>query len=418
MKKVVFGLTAMLLVNSVGITSEAASKPKLNYSKISLYGGSSKQLKVKNTKKKVKFSTSNKKVAKVSSKGKVTAVKKGTCKVYAKVSGKTLTCKVTVKAKKKATTEAKTTEKKTTEKRTTEKRTTEKRTTEKRTTEKRTTEKKTTEKATTEKPTDTEKTTEVPVHVHSYSEKKVDATECGCYGKIVYTCSCGDTYSVVDKDNVLQHAFVYIKTVTHTCTTIGYDHYKCSRCGLGEKRNIVDAKGHHYIEKEGVYSNNCTSYEVTFECENCGDTYKESSSGSVARHDFVEVSRVEPTCCDGVIHKKCSRCGTTADEVIKSKVSTHTGMVLFVLDREWSQTKVNSLLAAGVPQSVINNRVSITENDFIGKATSISSYYLYCKNCNEVLSEGGCITMSTSNSTPSGNINFMQYKNIFLGYLD
>lgn len=55
------------------------------------------QLKMQWTKGKVKWSSSNKKVATVNSKGKVTAKKKGTAKISAKVGGKTYKCKITVK---------------------------------------------------------------------------------------------------------------------------------------------------------------------------------------------------------------------------------------------------------------------------------------------------------------------------------
>ncbi|MDD5948638.1 MAG: Ig-like domain-containing protein, partial [Lachnospiraceae bacterium] len=61
---------------------------------------------MKNTKKKVTWKSSNKKVAKVSKKGKVTALKKGTAKITAKVSGKKFTCNVNVVKKKKSTTQA------------------------------------------------------------------------------------------------------------------------------------------------------------------------------------------------------------------------------------------------------------------------------------------------------------------------
>ena len=49
-------------------------------------------------KKAVKWSSSNNKVVKVSSKGKITAVKTGTATVKARIAKKTLTCKVTVKS--------------------------------------------------------------------------------------------------------------------------------------------------------------------------------------------------------------------------------------------------------------------------------------------------------------------------------
>ncbi len=62
-----------------------------------------KALKLTGVKGKVKWLTSNKKVATVSSKGVVKAVKAGTVKITAKVGKKKYTCKITVKAVKKAT---------------------------------------------------------------------------------------------------------------------------------------------------------------------------------------------------------------------------------------------------------------------------------------------------------------------------
>ncbi|MCI8307107.1 MAG: hypothetical protein HFH14_03560 [Lachnospiraceae bacterium] len=90
---------------------DAAKKPKLSKSKLTMTVGSSKTLKVKNYKKKVTWKTSKKAVAKLSSvkktSVKVTAKKKGSAKVTAtvKVSGKkkVLTCKVTVNPKTVAT---------------------------------------------------------------------------------------------------------------------------------------------------------------------------------------------------------------------------------------------------------------------------------------------------------------------------
>ena len=80
-------------------TVEAASKVKLNKKKVTLYVGKSTTLKVKGTKKKVKWSSNKKSVATVSSKGKVKAKKKGTATITAKVGKKKYKCKVTVKKK-------------------------------------------------------------------------------------------------------------------------------------------------------------------------------------------------------------------------------------------------------------------------------------------------------------------------------
>lgn len=77
------------------------AEPALNLTKATLTkkkGAShTVQLKMQWAKGKVKWSSSNKKVATVNSKGKVTAKKKGTAKISAKVGGKTYKCKVAVK---------------------------------------------------------------------------------------------------------------------------------------------------------------------------------------------------------------------------------------------------------------------------------------------------------------------------------
>lgn len=89
-------LTITTLVLPQTMNVEGASI-KLNATSLTLKNVRSYTLKVKNTSKKVTWTSSNKKVATVSSKGVVKAVKNGTCYIYAKVSGKKLKCKVTVK---------------------------------------------------------------------------------------------------------------------------------------------------------------------------------------------------------------------------------------------------------------------------------------------------------------------------------
>ena len=88
----------ILFTNIPTSSSYSVQAVKLNTSKKTLVAGSKYTLKVKGTSKKVKWSTSNKKVAKVSSKGKVTAVKTGTTYIKAKVSGKTYSCKIRVES--------------------------------------------------------------------------------------------------------------------------------------------------------------------------------------------------------------------------------------------------------------------------------------------------------------------------------
>lgn len=76
---------------------QVAATVRLNKTKVQLSVGETVKLKVKGTKKKATWSVANKEVLSVTKKGKVTAKKKGTSMVYAKVGKKKLSCKVTVK---------------------------------------------------------------------------------------------------------------------------------------------------------------------------------------------------------------------------------------------------------------------------------------------------------------------------------
>ncbi|MBE6720818.1 MAG: hypothetical protein E7571_09255 [Ruminococcaceae bacterium] len=78
------------------IVAEAASKIKINKTKIYITKGTKYTLKVTGTKKKVKWTVGNKKTATVSTKGVVTAKNKGKTIVTAKVAGKKLKCTVYV----------------------------------------------------------------------------------------------------------------------------------------------------------------------------------------------------------------------------------------------------------------------------------------------------------------------------------
>lgn len=79
------------------ITAEAAAKPSISKKRASLGVRQTLQLKIKNNKKKIKWSSSNKKVAAVSSKGLVTAKKAGRAKITAKIGKKKYYCNITVK---------------------------------------------------------------------------------------------------------------------------------------------------------------------------------------------------------------------------------------------------------------------------------------------------------------------------------
>lgn len=84
-------------INETGYIVEAASV-KISKTKYTMNKGENYTLKIKGTKKKVKWSSNNKKVATVNSKGKVTAKNKGTATITAKVGSKKYKCKITVES--------------------------------------------------------------------------------------------------------------------------------------------------------------------------------------------------------------------------------------------------------------------------------------------------------------------------------
>ena len=96
-KFLITALTMAMCVTMIGTANvSAATKVKLNKTKVTVTVGRSVKLKVKGTKVKVKWLTSNKKVA-VVKKGKVTGKKAGKVVITAKVGKKAYKCKVTVK---------------------------------------------------------------------------------------------------------------------------------------------------------------------------------------------------------------------------------------------------------------------------------------------------------------------------------
>ena len=99
---------ASMIITALPANAQAAGKAKikLSKSKLTLYVGKTKTLKLKGTKKNPKWSSSKKSVATVTKKGKVKAKKKGSTVITAKLGKKKYKCKVTVKSKAAAETKA------------------------------------------------------------------------------------------------------------------------------------------------------------------------------------------------------------------------------------------------------------------------------------------------------------------------
>lgn len=91
-------LPLLLLVTSLfAFSVTAAAAPKLNTKKVTLNAGQTLQLRLTGTTQTVKWSSSRSSVARVSQTGLVSARKKGSATIYAKVGRKKYSCRVTVK---------------------------------------------------------------------------------------------------------------------------------------------------------------------------------------------------------------------------------------------------------------------------------------------------------------------------------
>ncbi|WP_455718346.1 Ig-like domain-containing protein [Anaerosporobacter sp.] len=96
-KRIISSLLTLLLLVAIIVPEQAQAAVKINKTTATLYTGEKVQLKISGSSRNATWTSSNKTVTTVDRKGNVTAKKKGTATITAKVSGKKYKCKVTVK---------------------------------------------------------------------------------------------------------------------------------------------------------------------------------------------------------------------------------------------------------------------------------------------------------------------------------
>ncbi|MBQ4601689.1 MAG: carbohydrate-binding domain-containing protein, partial [Clostridia bacterium] len=109
----------------------------------------------------------------------------------------------------------------------------------------------------------------VEVHTHSYTAVTTDPT-CTDDGNIIYTCSCGDSYT--ESIAALGHSYTATTTIA-TCTEAGYTTYTCSVCEDTYIADEIAALGHSF--GAWVETKAPTTTEVGIEtrtCTVCGAT--------------------------------------------------------------------------------------------------------------------------------------------------
>ena len=130
---------------------------------------------------------------------------------------------------------------------------------------------------------------------------------CTSTGYIKYSCACGYEFTELLPEN---HDYVFIKSVATTCKYVGYDEYKCSRCGNVKKEYYDEELLAHDYRLTKAVEPTCTEhgYDV-YKCTVCGTSKTETRNDELLPHDYV-VTVVEPTCLKGgyTLHR-CSVCG-------------------------------------------------------------------------------------------------------------
>ena len=130
---------------------------------------------------------------------------------------------------------------------------------------------------------------------------------CTSTGYIKYSCACGYEFTELLPEN---HDYVFIKSVATTCKYVGYDEYKCSRCGNVKKEYYDEELPAHDYELTKAVEPTCTEhgYDV-YTCAACGTSKTETRNDELLPHDYV-ATVVEPTCLKGgYTLYKCSVCG-------------------------------------------------------------------------------------------------------------
>lgn len=124
---------------------------------------------------------------------------------------------------------------------------------------------------------------------------------------------------------LLGHEYEFVYCQKATCTSIGYDLYKCV-CGKEEKRNIVDKLEHSY-EKHIISETTCTQIgEIQYICTTCLDTKFVQASEKLLPHSIVIDYGVDSTCTTNGLSEgsHCSTCKNVIIQQERLPLKAHT----------------------------------------------------------------------------------------------
>ena len=120
------------------------------------------------------------------------------------------------------------------------------------------------------------------------------------------------------------HSIVHHDAKTATCTEGGYDAYdECEKCGYTtyNPSTATAPLGHTYVSK-GYIAPTCTEKGCTdaIVCDRCGYIHHQGESIAPLGHDLVDVTAVPATCTEKgkIAHKKCNTCGKLFETTVEN----------------------------------------------------------------------------------------------------
>ncbi|MBO4989185.1 MAG: leucine-rich repeat domain-containing protein [Clostridia bacterium] len=136
-------------------------------------------------------------------------------------------------------------------------------------------------------------------------ESAVYPPVCDFGGSTKHTCKLCGYYYFSDYVDELGHDYVLVEHVDLTETAIGYDLYRCERCG-GSKKDVILPEGEHQFVSETVPSTCTEKGRIVYSCTHCSLVYTEILP---LAHEFK--AEVYPPVCDFVGSTKhvCKHCG-------------------------------------------------------------------------------------------------------------
>ena len=156
---------------------------------------------------------------------------------------------------------------------------------------------------------------------HKFEITHTDAT-CTTEGFDTYKCvntyedetgatkECGYEYTVATTP-ALGHDYQVISSTAATCTTEGYDTYKCSRCTETYNVTTTPALGHEYQITEKTPATCTTEGKQKYECIRCDAEYEEITTPALG-HEYKVTGTVAATCTtEGYDTYTCVRCDST-----------------------------------------------------------------------------------------------------------